>query len=108
MTKKFKTRDPWQVGEAISRLKGQYRERRSSKKLIVYADSFEPRYHIIFYLFAVNVVPKRSGNRELRNGDLYFLDKMIHGIGRQLTGIPLTSIIISYMRTTARMRAGET
>ena len=33
---------------------------------------------------------------------------MMHGIGRQLTSIPLTSIIISYMRTTACMRAGET
>ena len=32
----------------------------------------------------------------------------MHGVGRQLTGIPLPSIIISYMRTTARMRAGKT
>ena len=32
----------------------------------------------------------------------------MHGVGGQLTGIPLPSIIISYMRTTARMRAGET
>lgn len=32
----------------------------------------------------------------------------MHGVGAQLTDIPLPSIIISYMRTTARMRAGET
>ncbi|XP_027178132.1 uncharacterized protein LOC113777297 [Coffea eugenioides] len=108
LTKEFKARDPWQVGEAVERLKGQYRERGTSKKLTVYADSFEHRYHLIFYLFAFNVVPKKSGKREIRNSDLYFLDKMIHGLGRQLTGIPLPSIIISYMRTTARMRAGET
>ena len=82
LTKEFKARDPWQVGEAVSCVKGQYRERESSKKLLVYADSFEPRYHLIFYLFAFNVVPKRSGKRELRNSDLYFLDKMMHGIGR--------------------------
>ena len=100
LTKEFKARDPWQVGEAVSRLKGQYRERGSSKKLLVYADSFEPRYHLIIYLFAFNVVPKRSGKREVRNSDLYFLDKMMNGIGRQLTGIPLSSIIICYMRTT--------
>ncbi|XP_071921477.1 uncharacterized protein [Coffea arabica] len=36
------------------------------------------------------------------------MDKMMNGVGRQLTGIPLASIIISYMRTTACMRAGET
>ena len=54
------------------------------------------------------MVPKRSGKRKVRNSDLYFLDKMMHGIGQLLSGIPLTSIIISYMRTTARMRAGET
>ncbi|XP_071928410.1 uncharacterized protein [Coffea arabica] len=107
-TKKFKARDPWQVREAVSRLKGQYRERESSKKLLVYADSFKLRYHPIFYLFTFNVVPKRSGKKEVRNNDLYFLDKMMNGIGRQLTGIPLGSIIISYMRTTAHMRAGET
>ena len=65
LTKEFKARDPWQVGEAVARLKGQYRERGSSKKLTVYADSFDPRYHLIFYLFAFNVVPKRSGKREL-------------------------------------------
>ncbi|XP_071904082.1 uncharacterized protein [Coffea arabica] len=108
LTKEFKACDLWQVGEAVARLKGQYRERGSSKKLIVYADSFDPRYHLIFYLFAFNVVPKRSGKRELRNSDLYFLDKMMHGVGQQLTGIPLASIIIIYMRTTACMRAGET
>ena len=89
-------------------LKGQYRERESSKKLIVYANSVEYRYHLIFYLFAFNVVPKRSEKRELRNGDLYFLDNMMHGVGRLLTSIPLASIIISYMCTTARMRADET
>ena len=47
LTKEFKARDPWQVGEDVAHLKGQYRERRSSKKLIVYADSFEHRYHLI-------------------------------------------------------------
>ncbi|XP_071933319.1 uncharacterized protein [Coffea arabica] len=108
LTKEFKARDPWQVGEAVARLKGQYRERGSSKKLTVYADSFEHRYHLLFYLFAFNMVPKRSGKRELRNSDLYFLDKMMHGIGNHMTGIPLPSIIISYMRTTARMGAGHT
>ena len=107
LTKEFKACDPWLVEEAVTRLKGQYRDRGRSGKKIVYADSFEARYHLIFYLFAHNVVPKKSGKRELRNSDLYFLDKMIHGVGAQLTGIPLPSVIISYMRTTARMRPGD-
>ena len=108
LTKEFKARDPWQIKEAIARLKGQYRDRGSLKKKIAYADSFEIQYHLIFYFFAHNVLPKKSGKRQLLNSDIYFLDKMMHGVGRQLTGIPLASIIISYMRTTARMRAGET
>ena len=66
LTKEFKARYPWQVGEAVARFKGQYHERGSSKKLTIYADSFKHWYHLIFYLFAFNVVLKRNGKRELQ------------------------------------------
>lgn len=96
------TESDWNPAEAIQRFGTNYKDSRKSKKKVILTKDFEHRHRLILYIFAHNIIPKRSSKNEVRNGDLYFLDKMFHGPGPELAGIPLPSVLISHMRTTAR------
>lgn len=62
-------------------------------------------HQLIICIFAHNVIPKKRGRNDVRQSDVYFLDKMINGQGNDFNMIALPSIIICYMRTVARSRA---
>lgn len=103
LKKEFHTTDnDWNPAEAIQRFGTNYKDSRKSKKKVILTKDFEHRHRLILYIFAHNIIPKRSSKNEVRKSDLYFLDKMFHGPGPDLIGIPLPSVLISHMRTTAR------
>lgn len=95
----------WNRAQAADRFHVRFRATRRSQKMALFASDFEPQHHLLLYLFAHNIIPKKSGMNELRNSDLYFLDAMINGRGLEFNSLSLPSIIISYMRTVARSKA---
>lgn len=92
----------WDPSHAMARFGVAYEEFRGSQSQTKLARSFPARHRAILYTLAHNVIPKKSGQGELRNSDLYFLDRMFHGQDSPFAQIPLPNIIISHIRTTAR------
>lgn len=48
--------------------------------------SFHPTHiplidHLICFFIGANIVPRKSGNNELRNLDIYIVDKLLNGLG---------------------------
>lgn len=92
----------WEMGLALARFRIEQDFTRSNQKATVKANKFEPRLRLVTYLFAHNVIPKKSSLNEVRKSDLYFLDKMIHDRTSPFAKIPLPNIVICRMRTAAR------
>ena len=53
------------------------------------ASVFELRHHLIIYMMAHNVIPKKMGHTEVRKSDIYFLDYMFHNRESSYARIPL-------------------
>lgn len=72
-------------------------------------NQFTPPYHIVMFIFAHNVLPKKSGKNKYRNSDLYFLDEVVHRKQecKTLDDRPLCYDIISYIHNVAKPRLGE-
>ena len=64
----------------------------------------EPRHRLIIYMMARNVIPKKTDHTEVRKSDIYFLDYMFHNWESSYARISLPNIIISYIRSTVRLR----
>lgn len=92
----------WEMGHAMARFQIEQEFTRSQQKATVKANKLDARLRLITYLFAHNVIPKKSSLNEVRKSDLYFLDKMFHDRTSSFANIPLPNIIICYMRTAAR------
>ena len=68
----------WDPSHAMTRFGLDYQPFRSSRKETMLASVFEPRHHLIIYMMAHNVIPKKTGHTEVRKSDIYFLDYMFH------------------------------
>lgn len=75
----------------------------SDKRKVYKANEFDLLLHVILFIFAHNVHPKRSGKNEIRNSNLYFLDEMMYENTEILGPSPFCTIVINYMWTLARM-----
>nr|XP_027083704.1 uncharacterized protein LOC113706005 [Coffea arabica] len=93
--------DSWNMLEALVRLGVEYRATRTTGRYSVLTSSFPESQRLLIYLFSSNIIPRASGTNEARTSDIYFLDKMEHGLGN-IEGIPLGSIITNHMWTVVR------
>lgn len=75
-------------------------------KVVFKVQKLSPQYHIISYVFAHNVKPKKSSKKELRHIDLYFQDEMVYQDVPYTSHLP--SIITNYLRAVGRSRLGNT
>ena len=82
----------------------EYQPFRSLRKATMVASVLEPRHCLIIYIMTYNVIPKKTGHREIRKSDICFLYYMFHNQEFFYTRIPLPNIIISYIRSTVRRR----
>lgn len=57
---------------------------------------------LICFFIGANIVPRKSGNNELRNLDIYIVDKFLNGLGA-ISAIPVATIIIAHMRHVTHM-----
>lgn len=57
---------------------------------------------LICYFISNNIIPRKSGNNELRNMDIYIIDKMLNGLG-DVSALPAASIILAHMRYFAHL-----
>lgn len=90
----------WNMNEKANRFGGSLRQSRYDARMAYFVAIFGPLYHVLFYLFDNNAIPKKSRRNELRKSDLYFLDVMFIEDARACC-IPLPNMIISYMRIVA-------
>lgn len=74
--------------QQIFGLRGQLRARDFGQQWI--------RARLLCYLYSYNIMPRASGINKIRMTDLYFVYKMIFGLGN-IPRIPLTHIIIKQM-----------
>ncbi|XP_071911330.1 uncharacterized protein [Coffea arabica] len=93
--------DSWNMLEALVRLGVEYKATRKIGRYSVLTSSFSKSQRLLIYLFASNIIPRASGTNEARTSDIYFLDKMEHGLGN-IQGIPLGSIITNHMWAVVR------
>ncbi|XP_027171769.1 uncharacterized protein LOC113771382 [Coffea eugenioides] len=93
--------DSWNMLEALVRLGVEYKATRTTGRYSVLTSSFPESQRLLIYLFAANIIPRASGTNEARTSDIYFLDKMKHGLGN-IQGIPLGSIITNHMWAVVR------
>ena len=56
----------------------QYQLFCSSRKVTMIANVFDTCHHLMIYMIAYNVIPKKSGHTEVKKIDIYFLDYMSH------------------------------
>lgn len=77
-----------------------------SSHLVILSDSIPVVDQLLVYLLGANVIPRKGSSNELRNTDIYFLDKMLHGL-QGIEGIPLGSVILRHMRSIAKHQKGK-
>lgn len=67
------------MAEISSKFGASYRPSRQIRNMPFFANTFEPFYHILFYIFANYVIPKKSENNEVQWSDFYFWGFIFHG-----------------------------
>ncbi|KAL6528029.1 hypothetical protein OROHE_014979 [Orobanche hederae] len=94
----------WKNSEATDHFGVMYTASRQSNTMIISTSSFTAKQRLVLYLFGTNILPQASGTNEVRTSDLYFLDKMIHGLNN-LPGINYGSVIINHMQDFLRNKS---
>ncbi|KAL6528972.1 hypothetical protein OROMI_028858 [Orobanche minor] len=94
----------WKVMEATERFGVTYTPYRHTNTMILVTSSFKEVQRLILYLLGTNILPRASGKNEVRTSDLYFLDKMIHGLDG-ITGINYGSVILNHMQDFLRNKS---
>lgn len=79
---------------------------RKNDRILYKSNKFNPQYHVMLFIFAHNVMPKKSGKSEYRISAIHFLDKMFHR--NMYDHSPLYSIIVNYIQIVARSISGKT
>ncbi|KAL6588261.1 hypothetical protein OROMI_001239 [Orobanche minor] len=87
----------WKVMESTDRSEVTYTPYRQTNTMILVTSSFKEVQRLILYLLGTNILPRASGKNEVRTSDLYFLDKMVHGLDG-ITGINYGSVIHNDMQ----------
>ncbi|KAL6572506.1 hypothetical protein OROMI_013464 [Orobanche minor] len=87
----------WRSSEASDRFGVIYTPSRQTNTMIISTSSFTAKNRLVLYLLGTNIQPRASGTNEARTSDLYFLDKMVHGLNN-IPGINYGSVIINHMR----------
>ncbi|KAL6587985.1 hypothetical protein OROMI_000963 [Orobanche minor] len=87
----------WKNSEASDRFGVIYTPSRHANTMIISTSSFTTKNRLVLYLIGTNIQPRASETNEVRNSDLYFLDKMVHGLNN-IPGINYGSVIINHMR----------
>ncbi|KAL6568445.1 hypothetical protein OROHE_004129 [Orobanche hederae] len=87
----------WRSSEASDRFGVIYTPSRQANTMIISTSSFTAKNRLVLYLLGTNIQPRASGTNEVRTSDLYFLDKMVHGLNN-IPGINYGSVIINHMR----------
>ena len=62
----------WDPSHTLSQFDLEYQPFYSSRKETMIVSVFDTCYHLIIYMMAHNVIPKKSGHREVRKSDIYF------------------------------------
>ncbi|KAL6580811.1 hypothetical protein OROMI_006734 [Orobanche minor] len=86
----------WKVLNATDRFRVTYMLFRQTNTMILLTSSFTVVQRFVLYLIGTNVPPRASGTNEVSTSDLYFLDKMVHGLNG-LIGIDYGIIIINHV-----------
>ncbi|KAL6587779.1 hypothetical protein OROMI_000757 [Orobanche minor] len=94
----------WKVMEATDRFGVTYTPYRQTNTMILVTSSFKEVQRLILYLLGTNILPRASGKNEVRTSDLYFLDKMVHGLDG-ITGINYGSVILNHMQDFLRNKS---
>ncbi|KAL6576447.1 hypothetical protein OROHE_000228 [Orobanche hederae] len=87
----------WKITEATYRFGVIYTPSRQSNTMIISTSSFTAKHRLVLYFLGTNILPRASGTNEVRTSDIYFLDKMVNGLGI-IPGINYGSVIINHMR----------
>lgn len=85
---------------AIRRL--TYYRSQTGNRLSILPTSIPLIDRLICYFISSNIIPRKSGNNELRNMDIYIIDKMLNGL-RDVSALPAASIILAHMRYFAHL-----
>ncbi|KAL6522255.1 hypothetical protein OROHE_016808 [Orobanche hederae] len=94
----------WKNSEASDRFGVIYTSSRQSNIMIISTSSFTAKNRLVLYLLGTNIQPRASGTNEVRTSDLYYLDKMVHGLGN-LPGINYGSVITNHIRDFIRNKS---
>ncbi|KAL6575223.1 hypothetical protein OROMI_012508 [Orobanche minor] len=94
----------WKVMEATDRFRVTYTPYRQTNTMILVTSSFKEVQRLILYLLGTNILPRASEKDEVRTSDLYFLDKMVHGLDG-ITGINYGSVILNHMQDFLRNKS---
>ncbi|KAL6547796.1 hypothetical protein OROHE_009501 [Orobanche hederae] len=94
----------WKIPDATDRFRVVYTPSRQSNTMILITSSFTAEQRLVLYILGANILPRASGTNEVRTSDLYFLDKMVHGLG-VIPGINYGSVIINHMRDFLRNKS---
>lgn len=61
---------------------------------------------LICYFISTNIIPRKTGNSEVRNLDIYIIDKLLNGLA-DVSGIPVASIMIVHMRSVTYLASNK-